>query len=76
MSWDMLVSSCDSVKEYLDILKFFEEDNIFNKGRKYTLIEYTREVSLQNPEIASEINRHLNEFLEIHYPSTNWCNMF
>ena len=68
-----LVSLCDSVEKYLYIFKYFEEDNIFNEGRKYLLIEYTKAVALNNPEIASEINRLLNEFLEIHYPSTHWC---
>ena len=73
MSSIWLVSCCDSVEKYLYILQYFEEDNIFNQGRKYLLIEYTKAVSLNNPEIASEINLLLNEFLEIHYKSTPLC---
>ena len=73
MSWDSLVSSCKTVEGYVKILKFLEQDNIFNNGRKLILIEYTKSVCLANPDIAPEIVFHLSEFLEKHYTSEFLC---
>ena len=73
MLFDDLVSTCDSVKSYRKLLEFFQDDQIFNHGRKYVLLEYTKAVLLLHPELSEEINYMLNNFLKKNYPSPYKC---
>ena len=73
--WRKLISECNSVQAYINILENFGKDGIFNEGRKLVLVAYTDCVCIKYPEIATEVDYVLYLYLKTHYSSSYSCTI-
>ena len=71
--WQILVSQCDSLQAYVNILQFLEQDQIFTEGRKLVYTHYSECVCFELPEIAKEIKYIFSLFLLKNFSSSSAC---